>query len=127
MGFEGGSVGGDVGDPLRMPVRGWKLPAVVQAFVAGPVISERVSLAVATLSLIRHQQPEIAEKWFNRCHKTEKLALILGPHPSQVHVSLPFSRHRETWRISQRGGTAKPNRDFICHYLGRWHSESDLI
>lgn len=35
MGFEGGSVGGEICDPLRMPEQGWKLRVVVQAFVAG--------------------------------------------------------------------------------------------
>lgn len=79
MGFEGSSVGGEICDPLRMPKQGWKLRAVVQAFVAGLVVSKRGSLALATLRLIRHQQPEIAENWVQWCHKTEKLALILRP------------------------------------------------
>lgn len=98
MGFEGGSVGGDVGDPLRMPVRGWKLPAVVQAFVAGPVVSERGSLAVATLSLIRHQQPEIAEKWVQQVSQNRKIGTdsrtpsISGPRLSSI---LQASRNLE--------------------------------
>ena len=90
MGFEGGSVGGEVGDPLRMPVQGWKLRAVVQAFVAGPVVSERGSLAEATLSLIRHQQPEIAENWVQQVSQNRKIGTdsrtpsISGPHLSSI-------------------------------------------
>lgn len=94
-------MGGEICDPLRMPEQGWKLRAVVQAFVAGLVVSERGSLALATLRLIRHQQPEIAENCVQWCHKTEKLALMAPVHlrstclSHSLGIEKPGGFHRE--------------------------------
>lgn len=83
-------MGGEICDPCRMPVQGWKLRAVVQAFVAEPVVSERGSLAMGTLSLIRHQQPEMAENWLQQVPQNRKIGFdsrtpsISGPRLSSI-------------------------------------------